>query len=82
MTFESNGAIAIATLIDWLKNFPPVSQPIRSKIKTNRTLHARFSRALSKLQVIARNSHWFIALFAAVVIGGSNYFGIGFSTVI
>ena len=28
------------------------------------------------------NSDWFIALFAPVVIGRSNYFGIGFSTVI
>ena len=41
-----------------------------------------FSSALSKLQIIARNSDWFITLFAAVVIGRSDYFGIGFSTVI
>ena len=38
-----------------------------------------FSRALSKLQVIAGNSDWLIALFAPVVIGRSNYFVIGFS---
>ena len=31
---------------------------------------------------MARNSGWFIALFAPVVIGRSNYFRIGFSTVI
>ena len=41
-----------------------------------------FFRAFSKFQVIARSSDWFIALFAPVVIGGSNYFGTGFSTVI
>ena len=41
-----------------------------------------FSRVLSKLQVISRNSDWFISLFALVVIGRSNYSGIGFSTVI
>ena len=41
-----------------------------------------FSRALSKLQVIARNCDWFIALPAPVVIGRSNCFGFGFSTVI
>ena len=35
-------------------------------------------RALSKLRAIARNYDLFIALFAFVVIGGSNYFGIGF----
>ena len=36
-----------------------------------------FSRALSKLQAIATNSDWCIALFAPVVIGGSNFFSIG-----
>ena len=41
-----------------------------------------FSRAKSELQVIARNCDWFIALFAPVVIGRSNCFGFGFSTVI
>ena len=33
---------------------------------------------LSELQVIARNSDWFITLFAPVVIRQSYYFGIGF----
>ena len=32
-----------------------------------------FSRALSKLQVIARYSDWFIALIAPVVISQRNY---------
>ena len=41
-----------------------------------------FSRALSKFQIISRNCDWFIALFAPVVIGRSNCFGFGFSTVI
>ena len=41
-----------------------------------------FSRALSKLQIISRDSDWFVALFSPVVIGWSNYLGIGFSTVI
>ena len=70
-----------ATVSDWLKNVHPVFQPMRSKVKTNRILYARFSRALNKLHVIARNSDWFITLFAPVVIGRSNYFAIGFSTV-
>ena len=39
-------------------------------------------RALSKLHVIARNSDWFIALFAPVVIGWNNYFGVEFSAFI
>ena len=44
---------------------------MRSKAKTNRTLYALWA---IQLQVIARNSDWFIALFAPVVIGRSNYF--------
>ena len=40
-----------------------------------------FSRALSEVQIIARNCDWFIALPAPVVIGRSNCFGFGFSTV-
>ena len=68
-TIESNYAIAIAALCDWLiKNIAQVFQPMRSKTKTKRTLFARFFGALSKLKVIAGNSDWFIALFAPVVI--------------
>ena len=37
------------------------------------------SCAFSKLQVIARNSDWFIPSFAPVVIGRINYFDFGFS---
>jgi len=71
MTVESNNAIAIGALSDWLKNLTPVFQPIRSKTKTIRTLYARFFPRL-ELQVIVRNSDWLIALFAAVI-GRSNY---------
>ena len=41
-----------------------------------------FCRASSEFQVIARNSDRFMALFVSVVIGQSDYFGFGFSTVI
>ena len=41
-----------------------------------------FSRASSELQVIARNCDWLMELFVPVVIGRSNCFGFGFSTVI
>ena len=61
-----------------LQDVAPEFQPMRSKTKTNRTLYARFSRGLSELEVIARNSDWFIALLAPVVIGRNNYVGIGF----
>ena len=82
MTVESNYVIAIATLSDWLKRLAPAFQPMRIETKTNRTMYADFSRALSELQVIARNGDWFIALPAPVVIGRGNCFGFGFSTVI
>ena len=66
---------AIAKRSDWLKNLASVLQPARREIR------AIFPRALSKLQVIVRNSDWLIVLFAPVVIGRSKNFGIGFSTV-
>ena len=80
MTVESNYAIAIATLSDWLKRLAPVFQPMKSKTKTSRTTYARFFP--SELQIIARNCGWFIVLFVPVVIGRNNCFGFGFSTVI
>ena len=73
MTVGSNYVIAIVTLSDWLKRLAPVFQPMRSKTKTN--------RVASELEVISRNCDWFIALFAPVVIGRSNCFGFGVSTV-
>ena len=82
MTVESNYVIAIATLNDWLKRLAPVFQLMRSQTKTNRTMYAWYSRALSKFQIIARNCDWFIVLFAPVVIGRSNCVGFGFSTVV
>ena len=41
-----------------------------------------FSRASRELQVIARNCDLFMALFVPVVMGRSDCFGFGFSTVI
>ena len=82
MTVESDYVIPIGTLSHWLKKIAPVFQPMRCKTKTNRTLYACFSRASSELQVIARNCDWFIVLFVPVVIGRSNCFGFGFTTVI
>lgn len=36
----------------------------------------------ARLYVFAWNSDWFIAPFVPVVIGRSNYFGVGFTTLI
>ena len=59
-------------------NVAPVFQQMKSKTKTSSAIPCTrdFSRALRKLLVITRSSDWFIALFASVVIGWSNYFGI------
>ena len=79
MTVESNYVIAITKLSDWLKRLAPVFQ---AKPKPVAPCTRDFSRASSELHVIARNGDWFIALSAPVVIGRSNCFGFGFSTVI
>ena len=82
MTVESNYAIAITTLGDWLKISRQFFNQWEAKPKPIPLCTHGFSRALSKLHVIARNSDWLITLFPSVVIGRSNRFGIGFSTVI
>ena len=68
MTVESNYVIVIATLSDWLKKLAPVFQRMRIE-KLNK-------------KIMARNCDWFMELFVPVVIGHSNCFGFGFSTVI
>ena len=52
----------------------------RWEAKTNRTLYSYswFFPLLRKWQVIARNSDWFVTLFAPVVIGRSVYLVVGF----
>ena len=67
MIIESNFAIAIARHTDWLKDLALVFQPMRKK-KTIAPWTRDFHYVLSKLRVTARNSDWFIALFAPVVV--------------
>ena len=61
-----------------------LKQEIRPSLSTNekQSCTRNLSCAFRKLQVIAGNSVWLIALFASIVIGRSNYFCIGFSTVL
>ena len=82
MTVESNFAIAIATHSDYLENFAQVFSQREAKQKPIVLFTRDFSRALSKWQVISRNSDWFMALFASVVIGRSSHLVFGFTTVI
>ena len=63
-----NYVLAIATLSDWLTNFTSGFQPMRSKTKTNSTLHARSFPRFEQAICNCRNSDWFTAMFAPVVI--------------
>ena len=71
---------ALSTGCDWLKRFAPPFHPIRSKTKANCDALARFSRALRQPHVITSSFDWFNVLSVSYVIGQSNYFGFGFTT--
>ena len=81
MIVESNCTIAVATFCNWAKNVAPVFNQWVAKPCTP---DGDVSRALRTVEVIAKNSDWFIALPAVVVIGRSKYFGIkpGFHIVV
>ena len=72
----------ITLLNDWFKVLAPFFQPIRSETKTNRAQEYTFSRALCRLRVITSSFDWFAGLSQSFVIGQSNYFGFGFTTLI
>lgn len=77
MTVENNCVIVIPTLTDWFKTLFGFSTNEKQNQDQSQLLESGdFQRALSKPQVITRK------LFAPVVIGLSNYFGITFVTVI
>ena len=81
MTVEINYAIAI-TIVIGLKILHQLFSQWELTQNPTAACTRNFSRALNKLQIIAGNSDWLFALLTPVVIGQSNYFGIGFSTVI
>ena len=61
-----------------LKKFAPLffikSEPIVTRS------HSTFSRALRQLHVITSNFDWFSGLSGSFVIGPSDYFGLGFTS--
>ena len=71
-------------LSDWLKKLAPLPQPIRSKTKTSRDpLRARFPALEScRLHVFASSFDWFTGLSVSFLIGQSDNFGFGFTTLI
>ena len=83
MTVESNYVILrLVRLVIGLKDSRQLFNLRESKPKPIAQCARDISRASSELHGIARNCDWFIALPAPVVIGRSNSFGFGFSTVI
>ena len=82
MTVESNYVLRLLRLVIGLKDSRQFFNQREAKPKPIALCTRDFPRGLSELHVIARNFDWFIALSAPLVIGRSNYFGFGFSTVI
>ena len=81
MPFESViGRLRLLRLVIGSKIWRQIFNQREEKSKPIAASTRDFSRALGKLH--ARNCDWFIALFAPVVIGRSNNFGVAFSTVI
>ena len=62
------------------KVLAPFFQPIRRETKTNRGSRVPISRALCRLRVITSSFDWFTGLSPSFLIGQSNYFGFGFTT--
>ena len=81
-SFECRKVIGfvLSTRCDWLKRFAPPFHPTRSKTKADCDALARFSRALRQPHVITSSFDWFNVLSVSYVIGQSNYFGFGFTT--
>ena len=73
-------ALALTTQHDWFKNSRYFF--IQSRVKPNpiATRSHTFSRALRRLHVMTWSSDWFTVLSASFVIGRSDYFGFGFTT--
>ena len=85
LSVESKSSLplfCITTLNYWLKKLAPLSQPIRSKTKAIATCSRTFSRASCRLHVFASSFDWFPGFPASLVIGQSDYFGFGFTTLI
>ena len=76
----------ITSVSDWFKVLAPLFQPIISETKTNpsRLALAHFPALCVghkfRLRVITSTFDWFTGLSPSFLIGQSNYFGFGFTT--
>ena len=68
------------TLSDWFEKLAPVLSQSDAKLKPIGPWLHGFSRAWRKLHVFASSSDWFVVLFSSVVIGQSDYFRFGFTS--
>ena len=72
MSDESDFLVCLTMLCDWLTKFALLSQPMRSKSKTNHAARA-FSRAWCRFCVFASNCDWSFVLFEGF--GGKRALG-------
>ena len=81
-SFECRKVIgfALSTRCDWLKRLAHLFIQSEVKPKPIVTRSHAFSRALRQPHVITSSFDWFNVLSVSYVIGQSNYFGFGFTT--
>ena len=81
-SFECRKVIgfALSTRCDWLKDSRHLFIQSEVKPKPIVTCSHAFSRALRQPHVITSSFDWFNVLSVSYVIGQSNYFGFGFTT--
>ena len=71
---------ALTTLHDWLRKLAHFFVQSEVKPKPIVTRSRSFCRALRQLHVISSNFDWFTVLSESFVIGCSDYFSLGFTT--
>ena len=84
LSFKSNSRLlwfCFTLLCDWLTKLTPLSQPMKTKTKSNGLLHARIFPPLAPVACndVCFCSDWFMKLSSLLVIGQSSYFGFGFT---
>ena len=72
--------VALLRYVTGQQNMCHLLNQSAGKPKPNMPCSHAFTRVWRRLHIFALISDWFIALFASVVIGQSNYFGFGLTT--
>lgn len=74
--------VLLATLIDWLEKPPPVFVTTEKQKNQSHLVRSVFPLLRASYRKLPGISDWLTALFAPVLIGWGNCFGIGFSRAI